>query len=290
MKEAQAKAQVLLEALPYIRRFGGKCFVIKIGGELLEDDQRAASFAEDVVLLSSIGIRIVLCHGGGPQVSRAMAEAGLVPEFKKGLRVTNQETLEITARVLLGDVNRKLVSLLNSFGSKAVGVSGLDSRLFECEPVADDLGFVGRVLDTDMEIITSLCDQKKIPVVASIGAGPDESAYNINADEAAGALAMAVNAEKYVVISNVEGILADRSNPQSKISAICAPDLSALLESGAIMGGMVPKVQSVLGVLASGVQSVHLLDGRIDHVLLLEIFTDEGIGTMIVESPKLSAD
>ncbi len=276
-----AKAGVLVEALPYIKQFAGATVVVKGGGEIVDDPGAAQSFAEDVVLLHSLGLRVVLCHGGGPQISRMMEAVGKEPVFKDGLRVTDDDTLEVTAGVLLGTVNRQIVSLLNAHGPVAVGMSGVDARLYVTDVADPELGHVGAIREVNPGVVVQLLDDGFIPVVASLGLGDDSATHNVNADSAAGALAVALCAEKYIVLTNVEGLYESLSDADSLISRIDTDGLRAMLSGTGLSAGMIPKIESVLTALDGGVGSAHILDGRVEHALLLEIFTDEGIGTMV---------
>ena len=278
----QSKAEVLIEALPYLKQFAGKRVVIKIGGELLKDEEDAKSLAQDLTLLKSVGINVIVCHGGGPQISEMMAAVNKSPEFVDGHRVTDAETLEITAMVLLGKLNRALVSLLNAHGPQAIGLSGVDGRLFLVNPKDENLGFVGNIDAVDPDPVTKVLDAGYIPVVSSIGMDKDGVVYNINADMAAGELAKAVGAEKFVVLTNVEGLYESFGDKDSLISEIDAKALKELLDSGTLSAGMLPKAECILLALEAGVSKAHMLDGRVRHAVLLEIFTPEGIGTMVV--------
>jgi acetylglutamate kinase len=275
------KAAVLSEALPYIRRFWGRVVVVKYGGNAIGDDQSLALFAQDVVLMRSVGMRPVVVHGGGPQIGDLMERLGKVPEFRDGLRVTDAETLDIARMVLVGKVNRDIVSAINVQGAPAVGLSGEDAGLITASQRNPDLGFVGDVEDVNAGILDRLLAEDLIPVVATIGADVTGQAFNINADTAAGAIAGAVKAAKLVYLTNIEGIRKDRDNPASVISTISTSELEALIADGTVSEGMIPKVRSCIEAVRGGVGHAHILDGRTPHALLLEIFTNEGIGTMV---------
>ncbi len=279
---AEARAAVLIEALPYIQRFRGRTVVVKYGGNAMVDPGLAATFAEDVVLMHSVGLRPVVVHGGGPQISDLMARLGKVPEFRDGQRVTDAETVDIARMVLVGKVNREIVASINLHGSLAVGVSGEDAGLIVAGARHPDLGFVGDVQAVNPAILERLLAEDLIPVVSTMGADAQGQAYNINADTVAGALAEALGAEKVIYLTDVEGLLADVDNPGSLISRIDAPALAKLVASGVMSGGMIPKIAACLHAVGHGVGSAHLLDGRLPHVVLLELFSDAGIGTMIV--------
>jgi acetylglutamate kinase len=284
--DAQAKAAVLVEALPFIRRFRGQVVVVKYGGALAttsKEDEAAglAGFAEDVVLLRSIGMLPVVVHGGGPQIGALMARLGKVPEFRDGLRVTDAETLEIARMVLVGKVNCEIVGALNVHGPVAVGLSGEDAGLITASPLDPSLGFVGEVVSVDPAIIVRLVAEGLVPVIATIGADAAGQAYNINADTVAGAVAESLSATKLIFLTDVPGVLRDPADPASLVPTISADELDALLADGAASGGMIPKIRAAARAVRFGVGSVHVLDGRVPHVLLLEILTREGVGTMV---------
>lgn len=278
---AAERAAVLIEALPYIQRFRDRTVVVKYGGHAMVDSGLAASFAQDVVLMRSVGLRPVVVHGGGPQISVVMARLGKVPEFVDGQRVTDAETVDIARMVLVGKVNREIVSAINVHGPLAVGVSGEDAGLILAEARHPDLGFVGDVHTVSPAILERLLAEDLIPVVSTIGADASGQAYNINADAVAGALAEALDAEKLIFLTDIEGLLADVADPASLISRIDSAALQHLVDDGALSGGMIPKIAACLHAVAAGVGSAHLLDGRLPHVVLLELFSDAGIGTMI---------
>jgi acetylglutamate kinase len=275
------RAAVLVEALPYIQRFRGRVVVVKLGGNAMGGEDLAGTFAEDIVLMHSVGLRPVVVHGGGPQISALMERLGKVPEFRDGHRVTDAETVDIARMVLVGKVNREIVSSINVHGPLAVGVSGEDAGLILAEARNPDLGFVGDVDAVNPALLVRLLAEELIPVVSTIGADASGQAYNINADAVAGAVAEALGAEKVIYLTDVEGLLADVSDPDSLIGQISAPELQALVDDGTLTGGMIPKVAACLHAVANGVGSAHLLDGRLPHVVLLELFSDAGVGTMI---------
>ena len=278
------KAEVLLEALPYIHRFGGRTVVVKYGGNAMSDDGLAA-FAGDIALLVAVGLRVVVVHGGGPQIGAAMARAGKEPEFVDGLRVTDADTLDIVRMVLVGSVNRQLVGALNVAGATAAGLSGEDARTIAARPRDHALGFVGDVVGVDPRLLERLLDDGVVPVVATIGVDEAGQAYNINADTAAGAVAEALAAEKLVYLTDVEGVRRDAADPDTLASVLTVDELDALVASGAVGAGMIPKATSCSHAVRGGVRQAHVLDGRIAHVLLLEIFTRAGIGTMVTGNP-----
>ena len=284
--EALARADLLVEALPYIQRFRGRVVVVKFGGNAMVDPTLADSFAEDIVLMRSVGIRPVVVHGGGPQISELMERLGMVPEFRDGQRVTNAETVDVARMVLVGKVNREIVSAINLHGPLAVGVSGEDAGLIVAGARHPDLGFVGDVHAVNPAILERLLAEELIPVVSTIGADEAGQAYNINADAVAGALAEALGAERLIYLTDVEGLLGDLADPSSLISRIDAPALQAMVDQGTLTGGMIPKIAACLQAVGHGVGSAHLLDGRLPHVVLLELFSDAGVGTMIVPEER----
>jgi acetylglutamate kinase len=280
------KAEILVEALPYIRRFWGQTVVVKYGGNALAaagktEGDALASFASDVVLMRSVGMHPVVVHGGGPQIGALMTRLGKVPQFVDGLRVTDAETLDIARMVLVGKVNRDIVSAINIHGPLAVGVSGEDAGLISAEARDPALGFVGDVAAVNPDLILRLIAEDLIPVVATIGSDPTGQAYNINADTAAGSIASALAAAKLVYLTDVDGIRLERDDPATRVSSASIKDLAALVDKGVIAGGMIPKVQACAQAVDEGVAQAHILDGSRPHALLLEIFTREGIGTMI---------
>ncbi len=285
LEVAIIKAGVLSEALPYIRRFSGSVFVVKYGGNAIADASEEAtleSFARDVVLMASVGIRPVVVHGGGPQIGEMLARLAIESRFENGLRVTDAATLEVVQMVLMGKVNPEIVAAINRFAPLAVGLSGADTGLIIAEPAPGELGFVGEVESINPEIVERLLGEGMIPVVATVGVDRRGQAYNINADVVAGAIAGAIRAEKLIYLTNVEGIYANYPDPASLIRRISSEGLSRMLRSGSATAGMIPKLRSCLKALEAGVGSAHILDGRMEHSLLLEIFTDSGIGTMVV--------
>ncbi len=286
LESAWRKSEVLVEVLPYIRRFRGKVVVIKYGGNAIVDsssgiDRSLQSFAEDVVLMHSVGIMPVVVHGGGPQIGDYLKRLGKSSEFVDGLRVTDSETLEIARMVLVGKVNPEIVTAINSLASIAVGLSGSDAGLIMASPHSNEHGFVGKVDSVNPEILEKLLGQGLVPVVATIGVDSMGQSYNINADTVAGAIAGAIRAEKLIYLTNVEGIRSVADDPSTLLRQIDVDDLLGLINDGVVSGGMIPKVHSCLDAIASGARSAHILDGTRDHAVLVEIFTDKGIGTMI---------
>ena len=276
------RTQVLVEALPYIRRFWGATVVVKFGGNAMVDAELARSFAEDIVLLHAVGIRPVVVHGGGPQISELMERLGKVPEFVEGQRVTDAETLEIVRMVLVGKVGRDIVGSIYVLGSLAVGLSGEDAGLIVAEPRNPSLGFIGDVVEVNPAIVERLLAEQLIPIVSTIGSDAAGQAYNINADAVAGALAGALGATKVLYLTDVPGVLRDVGDPTSLVPELTPSGIADLRAAGTIAGGMIPKTDACIDALARGAGAAHLLDGRVPHALLLEIFTDAGIGTMVV--------
>ena len=301
---ASDKAQVLVEALPYIKRFWGKVVVVKYGGNVLAgaaagDEAHALRlFAEDIVLMRSVGMKPVVVHGGGPQIGDLLKRLNIKSEFRNGLRVTDADTLDVVRMVLVGKVNREIVAAINTHGALAVGVSGEDANLLRVTCTDPSLGFVGDVSEVSPELLHRILDQDLIAVIATIGTDETGQAYNINADVAAGAIAAALRAEKLVYLTNIDGLRSDVTDPTSLIRRISVDALASMLVDGSLEGGMIPKVQSCVDAIRGGVARAHILDGRASHALLLEVFTDEGIGTMVsvdgtattpmVKNPKFS--
>ncbi|MCU1692572.1 MAG: acetylglutamate kinase [Frankiales bacterium] len=286
---ALPKAAALVEALPWLKTFAGKTVVIKYGGNAMTSPELQQAFAEDVVFLRYAGVRVVVVHGGGPQISAHLDRLGLESEFRGGFRVTTPETMQVVRMVLVGQVNPDVVGLINSHGPFAVGLSGEDAQLFTAErrgTVVDgeqvDIGLVGEVVEVRPEIVHALLDEGKVPVVATVASDAAGVVHNVNADTAAAALAVAVGAEKLVVLTDVEGLYADWPASDEVISEIDVDALAELLPS--LSSGMVPKMEACLRAVQGGVPRAHVLDGRVAHSLLLELFTDEGVGTMVLPS------
>ncbi|MDG2351191.1 MAG: acetylglutamate kinase [Acidimicrobiales bacterium] len=278
----ERRAGVLVETLPYITRFAGRVVVVKFGGNAMESDELADQFAQDIVLMHSVGIKPVVVHGGGPQIGDLVERLGLSTEFKDGQRVTDKETLEIAQMVLVGKVNTDIVSSINVHSPIAVGLSGGDSKLIEATQRDSSLGYVGDVVKINPSIVNCLMEENLIPVISTIGTDSNGQAYNINSDTVAAALAGSLKAERLLYLTDVEGLLEDVSDPESKISKIGISSLNDLIDKGIVKSGMIPKAQACIDAIKEGVASAHMVDGRIPHVLLLELFTDAGIGTMVL--------
>ncbi len=284
--EPARRAEALIEALPYIQQFRGAIVVIKFGGNAMVDAQLSTTFAEDIVLLRSVGLKPVVVHGGGPQIGELLTKLGKESEFRDGLRVTDAETLDVARMVLVGKVGRDIVGSINVHGAYAVGLSGEDGGLILAKARDAALGFVGDVVEVRPNIIERLLAEDMIPVVSTIGSDESGQAYNINADTVAGALAGALHAEKVVYLTDVPGLLTDIADPASIVARTTVPELEALIADGTVAGGMIPKVRACIDAVTAGAKSAHMLDGRVPHVLLLELFTNAGIGTMILPQPS----
>lgn len=281
------KAKILIEALPYIQKFNGKTVVIKYGGNAMINDELKNKVMEDITLLKYIGINPIVVHGGGPDISKALKKFDIESEFINGLRVTDEETMRVAQMVLVGKTNKEIVSLLGTKGGKGLGISGIDGGLIECRKCFTevngekvDIGYVGDIVNINERVLDIMTKDDYIPVVAPIGTDSEGNSYNINADTVAGAIAAAIQAEKLILITDIEGI---KESPESEdiIYKIGRKEINRMIDEGRIVGGMIPKVKGGLEAIDAGVNTVHIIDGRIPHCLLLEIFTDSGIGTMI---------
>ncbi|MBQ6399788.1 MAG: acetylglutamate kinase [Clostridia bacterium] len=275
------RAEVLTAALPNIRHYTGKTVVVKYGGNAMVNEQLKQQVMEDIVLLWLIGVRIVLVHGGGPEINQLMDQLGKKPEFVDGLRVTDRETMDIVQMVLAGKVNKTLVNLLEMQGGRAIGLSGMDGRLLQCHVKDERLGFVGEIEKIHIRPVTDLLEKGYIPVVSTVGCDKSGNAYNINGDTAAACIAGALAAERLIMMTDIAGILRDRNDPATLIPRITLEELPALYESGIISGGMIPKVECCATALERGVRNVVIMDGRVPHSILMELLTDEGAGTMV---------
>ncbi len=279
------KAEVLIEALPYIQRFSKKIIVVKYGGSAMIDEELKKNVIEDVVLLKLIGFKPIIVHGGGKEISRWVDKVGMDTKFVNGLRVTDADTMEL-AEMVLAKVNKELVAKIQTLGIKAAGISGKDGGLLTVEKKlsdGEDIGFVGDVAEVDTKILTDLIEKDFLPVVFPVGMDKDGITYNINADEAASAIATALKAEKLAYLSDVEGVRLNPEDPESVISELYTNEAEELIEKGVISGGMLPKIENCIDAINKGVSRVHIMDGRIPHGLLLEIFTNKGIGTAIIK-------
>lgn len=285
MEKYLSKAEVLIEALPYIQRFNRKIIVVKYGGSAMVDEELKKRVIEDVTLLKLVGFKPIIVHGGGKEISRMVERVGMQPKFVNGLRVTDEETMEI-AEMVLGKVNKSLVQLVASLGVRAVGISGKDGGMLKVvKKYADgeDIGFVGEITEVDTKLIEDLLEKDVLPIICPIGMDKEYQTYNINADDAACAIAKAMKAEKLAFLTDIEGVYKDPKDPETLISELLVSEAETLMEEGFIGGGMLPKLQNCIDAIESGVSRVHILDGRIPHCLLLEIFTNKGIGTAILK-------
>lgn len=298
MKRSIEKANILIEALPYIKKFNGKIFVIKFGGKIMTDEELRNTFMKDIVMLKFIGINPIVVHGGGAQIDEYLKKLGKTPRFVNGLRVTDDETMEIVEMVLVGNINKKIVADINKMGGKAIGLCGKDGNLIIAKQRDSDfknganLGRVGEIVSINHKILKTLGYGKFIPVIAPIAVDENGSSYNINADTVAGAVASSLKAEKLILLTDVEGI---KDNEDNVISSMNEHDVSKYIESGVIKGGMIPKVECCINALRSGVRKAHIINGLIAHAVILEIFTQKGIGTEIyisgekkLSSPQIS--
>ncbi len=277
------RAEVLTQALPYIQDYNGKIVVIKYGGNAMINEELKQQVMEDIILLRLIGVKVVLVHGGGPEITETLKRVGKESVFVDGLRVTDKETAEIVQMVLAGKINKSLVNLLGTKGGKAMGISGIDAHLIESEVKDERLGFVGRITNVNVGPILDLLAHKYIPVVSTVGCDKEGNVYNINADTAAAYIAGALGAECLISMTDIAGILKDKDNPESLIPVIDLNDAKKLFEDGTISGGMIPKVECCIEAIRKGVKKVFIMDGRVPHSLLIETLTDEGAGTMVVE-------
>ncbi len=274
------KVKTLLEALPYIKAFAGATFVIKYGGAAMEEESLKAEFAKDIVLLKFVGINPIVVHGGGPEIGRLLKDLKIPSDFVNGLRVTDEKTLEVAEMVLSGHVNKEIVKNINDAGGKAIGLSGKDGRLLVARQVANkEIGFVGEIVDVNVDILKEVCRHGYIPVIAPISDGVDGHSYNTNADNAAGSIAKAMEAEKLILLTDVEGVL-DKDG--ALLSTLRENEIVRLIENKTVTGGMIPKVMCCIDALRGGVSETHVVDGRVPHAILLEIFTDAGVGTQII--------
>lgn len=277
------RAEVLTQALPYIKRYTGKIVVVKYGGNAMINDSLKQQVMEDIVLLWLIGVKIVLVHGGGPEISELMKKVGKEAVFVNGLRVTDKETMDIAQMVLAGKVNKNLVNLLEMKGGQAVGLSGMDGRLIEAKMKNPDLGFVGEITNVNTKPVTDLLENGYIPVISTIGCDTEGNSYNINGDTAAAFIAGALNAERLIMMTDIDGILMDKNDPSTLIHELSIADTKKLYDEGIISGGMLPKVECCVNAIHKGVQNVVILDGRVPHSILMELLTDEGAGTLFKE-------
>ena len=275
------RAQVLTEALPHIKRYTGKTVVVKYGGNAMVNESIKQQVMEDIVLLWLIGVKIVLVHGGGPEINEIMQKLGKKPEFVDGLRVTDKETVDIVQMVLAGKVNKTLVNLLESKGGRAMGISGMDGRLIEARMKNEKLGYVGQITKVNITPVTDLLEKGYIPVISTVGCDREGNTYNINGDTAAAFIAGALSAERLIMMTDIAGLLRDKDDPTTLIPNVTISEAHALQESGVISGGMIPKIDCCIEAINEGVKNVVIMDGRVPHSILMELLTDEGAGTMV---------
>lgn len=275
------RAEVLTQALPYIRRYTGKIVVVKYGGNAMINEQLKEQVMEDLVLLWLIGVKPVLVHGGGPEISDLMSRLGKEAVFVDGLRVTDKETVDIVQMVLAGKVNKTLVNILEMKGGKAVGISGMDGRLIEAVKKDERLGYVGKVTSVNCRVVTDLLEKGYIPVISTLGCDKEGNAYNINGDTAAASIAGALHAERMILMTDIEGLLRDKDDPSTLIPELTVAEAESLMAEGVISGGMIPKIKCCMEAIEKGVENVVIMDGRVPHSILMELLTDEGAGTMV---------
>ena len=280
------RAEVLTQALPYIKKYTGKIVVVKYGGNAMINEELKKQVMEDIVLLWLIGVKVVLVHGGGPEISELMDKLGKKPEFVDGLRVTDQETIDIVQMVLAGKVNKSLVNILEMNGGKAMGISGMDGMLIEAKIKDERLGFVGEITNIHINPVTDLLEKGYIPVISTVGCDKKGNSYNINGDTAAAYIAGALGAERLIMMTDIEGILRDKDNPDTLIPYITTEEAEKLYEDKVISGGMIPKVKCCADAIKKGVKNVVIMDGRVPHSILMELLTDEGAGTMVTGGAK----
>ncbi|MBQ8174131.1 MAG: acetylglutamate kinase [Clostridia bacterium] len=280
------RAEVLTQALPYIQQYNGKVVVVKYGGNAMINEQLKEQVMEDLVLLHLVGVKVVLVHGGGPEINELMNKLGKQPEFVDGLRVTDRETVDIVQMVLAGKVNKTLVNLLEMKGGNAMGISGMDGHLIEATFKDERLGYVGRITNINIKPVTDLLDRGYIPVISTVGCDDKGNAFNINGDTAAAYIAGALGAERLIMMTDIAGVLRDKDDPTTLIPDITVDEAKGLYDEGVISGGMIPKVNCCIEAIERGVQNVIIMDGRIPHSILMEILTDEGAGTMVMKERK----
>lgn len=276
------RAKVLIEALPYIQNYNNKIVVVKYGGNAMINDDLKKAVMGDIVLLSLIGVKVVLVHGGGPEISEALSSMGKKTEFKNGLRVTDSETAQVVQMVLAGKISKNLVNLIGNMGGRAIGLSGMDGQMIEARKISEELGFVGDIVNVDPSPILDVLDKGYIPVVSTVGYDSDGNCYNINADTAASRIAGTLKAESLISMTDIAGLLRDKDDPATLIPVVSVSEAPQLMREGVISGGMIPKVECCIEAIRRGVKKVFIIDGRIPHSILIETLTDEGIGTMFV--------
>lgn len=285
--KSEERAETLIQALPYIQKYNHKIVVVKYGGNAMINDELKQAVMGDIVLLSLIGIKVVLVHGGGPEISEMLTKIGKKSEFVNGLRVTDKETVDIVQMVLAGKVNKNLVNLLESKGGKAIGLCGIDGHMIKAKKADENLGYVGEITDVNVSPVLDVLEKGYIPVISTVGCDDEGNVYNINADTVASRLAGELKAESLISMTDIVGLLRDKDDPSTLISKIYVSDASQLIRDGVINGGMIPKVNCCIEAIRRGVKKVFIIDGRIPHSILIEVLTDEGIGTMFVSGNKI---
>ncbi len=280
-KSTIERAEIICEALPYIRKYSGKTLVIKYGGNAMNDEAVTTTILQDIAALKIVGVNPILVHGGGPEINKLLSRLGIKPQFKNGMRVTDAATMEVAQMILCGKINKNIVGELNSMGVKAIGLCGKDSQLIKAEKLDSDLGYVGKITEINSKLLEILARDEFIPVIASIATDEQGNSYNVNADVAAAAIGAAMHAEKLMFLSDIDGIMANKDDSQSLIDRISVAELKKMMDSGAISGGMLPKAASCIDAIERGINSVFVLNGTLPHSILLELFTDNGVGTMI---------
>lgn len=280
-KSTIERAEIICEALPYIRKYSGKTLVIKYGGNAMNDEAVTTTILQDIAALKIVGVNPILVHGGGPEINKLLSRLGIKPQFKNGMRVTDTATMEVAQMILCGKINKNIVGELNSMGVKAIGLCGKDSQLIKAEKLDSDLGYVGKITEINSKLLEILARDEFIPVIASIATDEQGNSYNVNADVAAAAIGAAMHAEKLMFLSDIDGIMANKDDSQSLIDKISVAELKKMMDSGAISGGMLPKAASCIDAIERGINSVFVLNDTLPHSILLELFTDNGVGTMI---------
>ncbi|MBD5131446.1 MAG: acetylglutamate kinase [Clostridiales bacterium] len=280
-KSTIERAQIICEALPYIRKYSGKTLVVKYGGNAMNDEAVTTTILQDIAALKIVGVNPILVHGGGPEINKLLGKLGIQSQFVNGMRVTDEQTMEVAQMTLCGKINKNIVGELNSMGVKAIGLCGKDAQLIKAERLDPKLGYVGKITEINAKLLEILARDEFIPVIASIATDDAGNSYNVNADVAAAAIGAAMHAEKLLFLTDIDGIMTDKDKAETKIDRINVSELKKMIESGAISGGMVPKANSCIDAIERGINSVFVLNGTLPHSILLELFTDSGIGTMI---------
>lgn len=280
-KSTIERAEIICEALPYIRKYSGKTIVIKYGGNAMNDEAVTTTILQDIAALKIVGVNPILVHGGGPEINKLLGKLGIEPNFKNGMRVTDEATMEVAQMILCGKINKNIVGELNSMGVKAIGLCGKDAGLIKAEKLDPELGYVGKITEINSKLLEILAKDEFIPVIASIATDEAGNSYNVNADVAAAAIGAAMHAEKLLFLSDIDGIMANKDKAETLIDRISVSELRKMIENGSITGGMVPKANSCIDAIERGINSVFVLNGTLPHSILLELFTDNGVGTMI---------